>query len=254
MGAQGRLAGKTILISGGASGIGLATAQRALASDAHVAIGDIDAASGERAARETPGLHFVRLDVTSDASWAAAVEDVRQRFRGLDGVVNSAGIFLIGDVETISDEAWKRTHAVNVDGVFYGCRHAVRTMKERGGSIVNMSSVSGIVGGHNVIAYNSSKGAVRMLTKSVALHCAKRGYGIRCNSVHPTFVDTPMFRDTVARARDPEHIRNALLAQVPLGRAAEPSEIADLIVYLLSDESRFVTGTELVIDGGLTAQ
>ncbi len=252
--AEGRLAGKTILISGGASGIGLATAQRALANGAHVAIGDVDAAAGERAARETPGLHFVRLDVTSDASWANATDDVRTRFRALDGVVNSAGIFLIGDIETISDETWHRTHAVNVDGVFYGCRHAVRTMKERGGSIVNMSSVSGIVGGHNVIAYNSSKGAVRMLTKSVALHCARKKYGIRCNSVHPTFVDTPMFRDTVAHARDPEHIRKALLAQVPLGRPAEPREIADLIVYLLSDESAFVTGAELVIDGGLTAQ
>jgi NAD(P)-dependent dehydrogenase (short-subunit alcohol dehydrogenase family) len=251
---DGRLAGKTILISGGASGIGLVTAQRALAHGAHVAVGDIDQAAGERAARETPGLHFVRLDVTSDASWAAAVEDVRMRFRGLDGVVNSAGIFLIGDVESISDEDWHRTHAVNLDGVFYGCRHAVRALKERGGSIVNMSSVSGMVGGHNVIAYNSSKGAVRMLTKSVALHCAKKKYGIRCNSVHPTFVDTPMFRDTVEHAREPERIRAALLAQVPLGRPAQPEEIADLIIYLLSDESKFVTGAEMVIDGGLTAQ
>jgi NAD(P)-dependent dehydrogenase (short-subunit alcohol dehydrogenase family) len=127
-------------------------------------------------------------------------------------------------------------------------------MKERGGSIVNMSSVSGLVGGHNVIAYNSSKGAVRLLTKSVALHCAKKKYGIRCNSVHPTFVDTPMFRDTVEHAREPERIRAALLAQVPLGRPAQPREIADLIVYLLSDESTFVTGAEMVIDGGLTAQ
>lgn len=251
---DGRLAEKTILLSGGASGIGLTTAQRALAQGAHVAIGDIDAAAGERAARETPGLHFVRLDVTSDASWAAAIEDVRQRFRGLDGVVNSAGIFLIGDIESISDEDWRRTHAVNLDGVFYGCRHAVRALKERGGSIVNMSSVSGIVGGHNVLAYNSSKGAVRMLTKSVALHCAKKKYGIRCNSVHPTFVDTPMFRDTVEHAREPERIRAALLAQVPLGRPAQPEEIADLLIYLLSDESKFVTGAEMVIDGGLTAQ
>jgi 3(or 17)beta-hydroxysteroid dehydrogenase len=252
--AEGRLAGKTILITGGASGIGLATAQRALANGAHVAIGDIDAAAGERAARETPGLHFVRLDVTNDASWANAIDDVRTRFRRLDGVVNSAGIFIIGDIESISEEDWRRTHSVNVDGVFLGCRHAVRAMKERGGSIVNMSSVSGIVGGYNVIAYNSSKGAVRMLTKSVALHCARKHYGIRCNSVHPTFVDTPMFRDTVENARDPEHIRKALLAQVPLGRPAQPQEIADLIVYLLSDESAFVTGAELVIDGGLTAQ
>jgi NAD(P)-dependent dehydrogenase (short-subunit alcohol dehydrogenase family) len=127
-------------------------------------------------------------------------------------------------------------------------------MKDHGGSIVNLSSVSGIVGGHNVAAYNASKGAVRLLTKSVALHCARERYGIRCNSVHPTFVDTPMYQAIVALGRDPEKMRAALTAQVPLGRIAQPREVADAIVYLLSDESAFVTGSELVIDGGLTAQ
>ncbi|HEY6236005.1 MAG TPA: SDR family oxidoreductase [Candidatus Elarobacter sp.] len=249
-----RLAGKTIFITGGASGIGLATMQRALENGAQVAIGDIDVAAGEKLAAGTPGVHFVQLDVTGDQSWAAAIDDVQQRFGALDGVVNSAGIFLIGDIEKISLEDWHRTHAVNLDGVFLGCRHAVRAMKARGGSIVNMSSVSGLIGGHNVVAYNSSKGAVRLLTKSVALHCAKEKYGIRCNSVHPTFVDTPMYQSTLAAAREPERIRTALLAQVPLGRPAQAREIADLIVYLLSDESAFVTGAELVIDGGLTAQ
>ena len=249
-----RLAGKTIFITGGASGIGIATMQRALENGAQVAIGDINAAAGERLAAETPGVHFVRLDVTDDASWTAAIDDVQAHLGALDGVVNSAGIFLIGDIEKVSLEDWRRTHAVNLDGVFLGCRHAVRAMKARGGSIVNMSSVSGLVGGHNVVAYNSSKGAVRMLTKSVALHCAKAKYGIRCNSVHPTFVDTPMYQSTLAAAREPERIRTALLAQVPLGRPAQAREIADLIVYLLSDESAFVTGAELVIDGGLTAQ
>ena len=248
-----RLAGKTILISGGASGIGLTTAQRAQQLGAHVAIGDIDVAAGERAARENPGLHFVLLDVTSDASWGDAVADVKARFKKLDGVVNSAGIFLIGDVEKISLDDWHRTMAVNTDGVFLGCRHAVRVMKDHGGSIVNMSSVSGLVGGHNVVAYNASKGAVRLLTKSVALHCAREGYNIRCNSVHPTFVETPMYQSTLQLSRDPEKIRAALTAQVPLGRVAQPREIADLIVYLLSDESAFVTGAEMVIDGGLTA-
>ncbi len=251
---DGRLAGKAVLISGGASGIGLATARRAMACGARVAIGDVDLAAGERAARENPGLHFVRLDVTADPSWADAVADVRERFGRLDGVVNNAGIFLIGDIETISDEDWHRTQRVNLDGVFFGCRHAVRAMKERGGSIVNLSSVSGIIGGHNVVAYNASKGAVRMLTKSVALYCARKSYGIRCNSVHPTFVDTAMYQGIVAGSRDPERIRAALLAQVPLGRVAEPREIADLIVYLLCDESAFVTGAEMVIDGGMVAQ
>ena len=248
-----RLAGKTILITGGASGIGLATMQRALENGAQVAIGDIDVAAGEVLAAGTPGVHFVQLDVTSDASWAAAIDDVQLRFGKVDGVVNSAGIFLIGDIEKISLDDWHRTHAVNLDGVFLGCRHAVRAMKAHGGSIVNMSSVSGLIGGHNVVAYNSSKGAVRLLTKSVALHCAKEKYGIRCNSVHPTFVDTPMYQSTLAAAREPERIRTALLSQVPLGRPAQPREIADLIVYLLSDESAFVTGAEMVIDGGITA-
>jgi NAD(P)-dependent dehydrogenase (short-subunit alcohol dehydrogenase family) len=250
----GRLAGKAVLISGGASGIGLATARRAMDEGAHVAVGDIDLDAGERAARESPGLHFVRLDVTSDESWAGAVADVRERFNRLDGVVNNAGIFIMGDIETMSDADWHRTQAVNVDGVFYGCRHAVRALKAHGGSIVNLSSVSGIIGGHNVVAYNASKGAVRMLTKSVALYCARRDYGIRCNSVHPTFVDTAMYQSIVGGARDPEKTRAALTAQVPLGRVAEAREIADLIVYLLSDESRFVTGAEMVIDGGMTAQ
>lgn len=249
-----RLAGKTILISGGASGIGLATACRALACGAHVAIGDIDAAAGERAAREHHGLHFVRLDVVSDASWAQAVDDVKTRFRRLDGLVNSAGIFIVGDIERLSLDDWHRTMAVNVDGVFLGCRHAVRAMKSHGGSIVNLSSVSGLVGGHNVTAYNASKGAVRLLTKSVALHCAKEGYGIRCNSVHPTFVDTPMYQATLELSRDPEKMRAALTAQIPLGRVAQPDEIAAAIVYLLSDDAAFVTGSELVIDGGLTAR
>ncbi|HEX3468474.1 MAG TPA: glucose 1-dehydrogenase [Candidatus Elarobacter sp.] len=249
-----RLAGKTVLITGGASGIGLATAERALACGAHVAIGDVDAAAGERAARQHRGLHFVRLDVTSEPSWAQAVDDVRARFRRIDGLVNSAGIFVIGDVESLSLEDWRRTMAVNADGVFLGCRAAVRAMKDHGGSIVNLSSVSGIVGGHNVTAYNASKGAVRLLTKSVALHCARERYGIRCNSVHPTFVDTPMYRSIVALARDQEKMERALTAQVPLGRVAQPREVADAIVYLLSDESAFVTGSELVIDGGLTAQ
>lgn len=251
---DGRLAGKTVLITGGASGIGLATAERALACGAHVAIGDVDVAAGERAAREHRGVHFVRLDVTSETGWAQAVDDVRARFRRLDGLVNGAGIFVIGDVESLSLDDWRRTMAVNADGVFLGCRAGMRAMKDHGGSIVNLSSVSGIVGGHNVAAYNASKGAVRLLTKSVALHCARERYGIRCNSVHPTFVDTPMYRSILALGRDQEKMERALVAQVPLGRIAQPREVADAIVYLLSDESAFVTGSELVIDGGLTAQ
>ena len=157
------------------------------------------------------------------------------------------------DIETCSNEEWHRTFAVNVDGVFFGCRYGVRAMKAHGGSIVNISSVSGLIGGRNLVAYNASKGAVRLLTKSVALHCAYRKYGIRCNSVHPTFIETPMVEAMLAATRDPAQTKAALTAQVPLGRFGRAEEIADLLVYLVSDESQFVTGAEFVIDGGLTA-
>jgi NAD(P)-dependent dehydrogenase (short-subunit alcohol dehydrogenase family) len=140
-----------------------------------------------------------------------------------------------------------------VDGTFLGCHHGVRVMKERGGVILNMSSVSGIVGGHNLVAYNAAKGAVRLLTKSVALHCARQEYGIRCNSIHPGFVETRMLDDIAAGGRDPEALREKLRAGVPLGRNAEAGEVAALAAYLASDEAAFVTGAEFVIDGGVTA-
>jgi NAD(P)-dependent dehydrogenase (short-subunit alcohol dehydrogenase family) len=248
-----RLAGKIALISGGAGGIGLATARHFADLGARVVIGDIDVAAAEAAVRGDERLASARLDVTDDASWRGVVDDTLERYGGLDVLVNNAGIASAADIEHVTLEEWRRTFAVNVEGVFLGCRHGVRAMKARGGSIVNMSSIAGIVGGHNLPAYNASKGAVRLLTKSVALHCARKRYGIRCNSVHPTFVETPMYERFVEGAHDAEALRAALVAQVPLGRIAQPSEIAALIAYLASDESQFVTGAELIIDGGMTA-
>ncbi|HKG76552.1 MAG TPA: glucose 1-dehydrogenase [Beijerinckiaceae bacterium] len=247
-----RLAGKTALVTGGASGIGLALAQRFALEGAHVVIGDVDAAAGERACAETPNFAFERLDVTDDQAWQAVTDGVAARYGRLDILVNNAGIIAVASIESITLETWRRVQSVNVDGTFLGCRHGVRVMKERGGAILNMSSVSGIVGGHNLVAYNAAKGAVRLLTKSVALHCARQGYGIRCNSIHPGFVETRML-DDIADGRDPEALREKLRAGVPLGRNAEPSEIAALAAYLASDEAAFVTGAEFVIDGGVTA-
>ncbi|MGA0159620.1 MAG: SDR family oxidoreductase, partial [bacterium] len=166
-----------------------------------------------------------------------------------------AGMVLIADVEQITLEDWRKVHAVNLDGTFLGCKHGVRVMKEFGaGSIINLSSVSGMIGGFNLAAYNSSKGAVRMLTKSVALHCARAGYGIRCNSIHPTFIETPMLESMIRDSPDPEKARQTLVRQVPLRRIGKPDDVANMIVYLASDESTFVTGTEMVIDGGVIAQ
>jgi NAD(P)-dependent dehydrogenase (short-subunit alcohol dehydrogenase family) len=248
-----RLAGKVALITGGASGIGLATGRRFVELGATVVLADIDVAGAQAAAAGSDRLSAVALDVTDEKAWAAVVEGVLAQFGALDVVVNSAGIAPFADIETCTTDEWHRVMAVNVDSVFFGCRYAVRAMKERGGSIVNISSVSGLIGGHNTAAYNASKGAVRLLTKSVALHCARKRYGIRCNSVHPTFIETPMLENVLATVRDPEGTRAKLVATVPLGRMGKAGEVADLIAYLASDESQFVTGAELVIDGGMTA-
>jgi 3(or 17)beta-hydroxysteroid dehydrogenase len=249
-----RLEGKVALISGGASGIGLATARRFAEEGATVVLGDIDRAAAERACAATDRASFEPLDVTSDEDWRRATDAAASRHGGLHIVVNSAGIAPTGTIEEVSLDDWRRTMAVNLDGTFLGCRHAVRVMKAGGGgSIVNLSSVSGIIGGHNLAAYNASKGGVRLLTKSVALHCARKGYGIRCNSVHPGFVDTPMLQDLIRQSRNPDEVRTKLAASVPLGRNARADEIAALIAYLASDEAAFVTGAEMVIDGGVTA-
>jgi 3(or 17)beta-hydroxysteroid dehydrogenase len=254
-----RLAGKVALVTGGARGIGLAIARRfAREGAAAVILADIDGAEAERVAPENPAFHPCSLDVTRDEDWTRAVDRTVARHGGLDVLVNNAGIAVVGTIESVTLADWRRVQDVNVDGTFLGCRHAVRAMKPpagRGGAIVNLSSVSGIVGGHNLAAYNASKGAVRLLTKSVALHCARQGYGVRCNSIHPGFTETDMLRDLASGSRySPEELRQRLQASVPLGRNAAAEEIAGLAAYLASDEAGFVTGAEMVIDGGVTAQ
>jgi len=254
VGDGGRLAGKAALITGGASGIGLAAARRFVAEGARVAITDRDEELGAAAARELgENAFFIRHDVTSEADWAAAVQACGSRFGGVDIVLNSAGIFRFGNVEDTTLEEWRQTIAINLDGTFLGCREAVRAMRKRGGSIVNMSSVSGLVGDPDNAAYDASKGGVRLLTKSVALYCAKQGYPIRCNSVHPGGIDTPMVRGYFAARPDPEAERRTWLRQSPIGRLGRAEEIASLILYLASDEASFVTGSEFTIDGGSTA-
>ena len=250
-----RLPGKIALITGGASGIGLATALRFVEHGATVVVADRDLAKAQQAVEGRPQLSAAHLEVTGEASWEAVMADLLKRFGRLDVLVNSAGIAPMGDVETESLEQFRRVMAVNVDGVFLGCRYGVRAMKGHPASIVNMSSVSGLIGGHNLASYNASKGAVRLLTKSVALYCARKQNGIRCNSVHPTFVETPMMLALLENRAEAERVRltDALKAQIPIGRFAQPEEIADMILYLASDESSFVTGAEFVIDGGLTA-
>ncbi|RVU21884.1 glucose 1-dehydrogenase [Methylobacterium oryzihabitans] len=253
-----RLAGKVALVTGGARGIGLATAHRFAREGAvAVVLADIDEAVGRMVEAEHPAFRFEALDVTDEGGWTRVVDGAMARHGGLDVLVNSAGIAVVGTIESVSLEEWRRVQAVNVDGTFLGCRHAVRAMKPpagRGGSIINLSSVSGIVGGHNLAAYNASKGAVRLLTKSVALHCARQGYGVRCNSIHPGFTETELLHSLAGGGRDPDALREKLRASVPVGRNARAEEVAAMAAYLASDEAGFVTGSELVIDGGVTAQ
>ena len=253
---MGRLEGKTALVTGAASGIGLQTSIRLAEEGALVMMTDINLEEGRQQAEKLgANATFLKLDITEEEEWISVLDETVKRFDRLDILVNSAGMVLIADVEQITLEDWRKVHAVNLDGTFLGCKHGVRVMKEFGaGSIINLSSVSGMIGGFNLAAYNSSKGAVRMLTKSVALHCARAGYGIRCNSIHPTFIETPMLESMIRDSPDPEKARQTLVRQVPLKRIGKPDDVANMIVYLASDESTFVTGTEMVIDGGVIAQ
>jgi NAD(P)-dependent dehydrogenase (short-subunit alcohol dehydrogenase family) len=252
-----RVEGKIALVTGGAQGLGAAIARMLAREGAKVAVTDIN----EEGARDTvarieadyPGFAVAyRHDVTDEARWQEVLADAAERFGGLNILVNNAGIAITKSIEDTSTEDWRRTHAVDLDSVFYGCKFAIPYIKDSGGgSIVNISSVSGIIAGHNLAAYNSAKGGVRLLSKSVALHCARRGYNIRCNSVHPTFIDTPIL-DGMRRKGGPD-VLEKLARQVPLGRIGEPDDIAYAVLYLASDESKFVTGAELVVDGGICA-
>ncbi len=248
-----RLEGKVALISGGARGQGACEARMFAAEGARVVFGDILDEEGRQVEAEIRELGYeatyVHLDVTSEADWEAAVRAAVDRYGKLDVLVNNAGICSWGKLEDSSGEEWDRIMDVNGKGVFLGTLAAIPVMKQAGGgSIINISSISGLVGQDTVTAaYNASKGAVRLLTKTTAIQYAADG--IRANSVHPGSVATPM---TAARQADPEVLRQSQL-RIPLGRVGRPEDIAYGVLYLASDESSFVTGSELVVDGGYTA-
>ncbi|NUP75386.1 MAG: SDR family oxidoreductase [Sinomonas sp.] len=246
----GRVAGKVALISGAARGMGASHASVLAAHGANVVIGDLLDDEGRTLAAKinaefNPEIGrdvalFVHLDVTDFASWERAVSAAVERFGQLDVLVNNAGIFTRGSVEEADVDEWRRTIDIDLTGNFLGMKAAVPVMKERGGSIINISSIAGLVGFKNRAAYAAAKWGVQGLTKTSALDLGP--YGIRVNSVHPGSVNTPM---TAGLKRG--------FGQIPLGRAAEVSEISDLILFLASDESRFMTGANLAIDGGETA-
>lgn len=246
-----RVAGKVALVTGGASGIGKGCARTLAAEGARVVIADRDLERGAAVAAELGAPHsFAHLDVTDEEGWARVMASLDR----IDVLVNSAGIAVWGDIEQLTLEQWRLQHAVNADGTFLGCRAAVAAMKHTGGgSIINLSSVAGLIGVADAAAYCSSKGAVRLLTKSVALHAARAGYNIRCNSVHPSFIDTPMVQHFIDVAPDKAKARTFFERASPLKRLGEVDDVAKLVLFLASDESKFITGAELVVDGGLTA-
>lgn len=252
-----RLSGKVALVTGAASGLGAATARRLAQDGAAVLLTDCDLAGEDVAASITAagGQAAFRLhDVTSQTDWAAAVEHAVTDFGRLDILVNNAGV--AGGRHELMDhsyDAWRQILAVNLDGVFLGLRHAgPRIAASGGGSVINLSSILGKVGMAGAAAYCASKGGVTLLTKAAALEWAP--LGIRVNSVHPGFIDTPMVSNALATREDGNEMRVALMTAHPIGRFGVPREIADTIAFLASDDASFITGAELVVDGGFTAQ
>jgi NAD(P)-dependent dehydrogenase (short-subunit alcohol dehydrogenase family) len=251
-----RVQGKVAIVTGGAMGIGEACAGLLTAEGATVVVTDANRAAGETAARRigTQAV-FIAQDVSFEADWQRVVADVLKRFGRLDILVNNAGLGIMGDVEHATTESWRMLLSVNLDGVFFGIRAAIPAMRRSGGgSIINLSSIEGLVGDPDLAAYNASKGGVRLLTKSAALYCARARTGIRVNSVHPGYIRTPMVENAVNASPDPAAMWRRLEGLHPVGHIGKPEDIAYGVLYLASDESAFVTGTELVIDGGYTAQ
>jgi len=249
---MGQLDGKAAIVTGGASGIGAACARTMAREGARVLITDLDPA-GEGLAGEIGGL-FLRHDVTDEAGWPGMIQAAEERFGGLHVMVANAGIGVMGTIVEMSLADWRRQMAVNVDGVFLSVKHAIPAMaRAGGGSIIIMSSVAGLRGSAGLAGYSATKGAVRLFAKSAALECAQAGNRVRVNSVHPGVIDTPIW-DKLPTGGNAKFDPNALAAeQVPIGEAGQPEDIANGVLYLASDAARHVTGSELVIDGGMTA-
>ena len=249
-----RLQNKVALITGGARGQGAVEAKLFASEGAKVVIADVLESEGkqiEAEINETGGeCLFVRLDVTQELEWESAIDKTLSSFGHLDILVNNAGIYKWDKIEEISSDVWDQIMDVNAKGVFLGTKHAIKAMRQTGGgSIINISSVAGLVGSARAAAYSASKGAVRLLTKSTAIQYAKDG--IRANSVHPGVIDTPMTTPNLLATNE---AREASISRHPLGRVGTSEDVAYGVLFLASDESSFMTGSELVIDGGLTAQ
>ena len=256
---MGRVANKIALITGASRGIGKETAKVLHAEGALVILSDILDADGQALAKEL-NCEYYHLDVGNEEEWQEVAHKIVEKHGRLDILFNNAGITGLSeglgpqDPENTSLHAWHQVHKINLDGVFLGCKYAIQLMKKHGGSIVNMSSRSGIVGIPGSCAYAASKAAVRNHSKSVALYCAQKGYNIRCNSIHPGAILTPIWDPMLGTNADSRQKMIETIAKgIPLGHMGEPSDAAYAVLYLGSDEAKYITGTELNIDGGILA-
>ncbi|WP_101758043.1 SDR family oxidoreductase [Oceanicoccus sp. KOV_DT_Chl] len=247
---MGRVENKVAIITGAASGLGLASAQRLAEEGAKVVMTDINVEQGIAAAANIKGAVFIQHDVTSEQAWEGLVNKVVADFGCLDILLNCAGIVQLASIENTSEELWRKINAVGTDGTFFGCKHAVRVMKEQhSGSIINMCSTASIQGGPQIFAYAASKSAIRGMTKSIACLSSQEGYGFRCNSVHPGNMSTPMLHGMmdIVRAHDPK-----TAAEMDGIWVGQPIDIANMVLFLASDESASVNGAEMVVDNTVT--
>jgi 3(or 17)beta-hydroxysteroid dehydrogenase len=247
---MGRVAGKVVLVTGGGSGLGAADCELLAREGATVIVSDVRLDAAQAVAdRIGAAAVAMALDVASEAAWVEVMGAIEAKFGRLDVLVNNAGVVVLADVEDTTLEQFRWVNAIMTDGVFLGCKYAIPLMnKGGGGSIINMSSTGALLGYPIFFAYSAAKGAVRSMTKSIAIMCQDKGYKIRCNSVHPGAIETPMVQEASGRAGQEQAVPDGVL---PAGAVGAPEDVAAMVLYLASDESRFVTGAELVIDNGL---
>jgi NAD(P)-dependent dehydrogenase (short-subunit alcohol dehydrogenase family) len=248
-----RFDNKVVLVTGAASGIGAAIAKRFFNEGGSVLIADYDRERGAEMANSLgENARFLYLDVADNESWSAAMQQAKAHFGKLDVLVNNAGVTLHGSIESISLEDWQRTLNIDLTGVFLGCRHGIAAMAENGGAVINISSAYGLKADPDTVAYNAAKSALVLMTKSIALHCARSHYDITCNLVHPGVIHTPMLDAYIAALPDPGAEMKRWTDMHPIGHLGKPEDIAAMVVFLASAEARFTTGASFVVDGGIS--
>lgn len=251
---DGRLKGKKALITGGAQGLGLAMGERFVAEGADVVLTDVQRDKVAEAAKTIGAAAGLDHDVTSASAWQSALAAANDAMGGISVLVHNAGIGSLANIETETYEMYRRVMAIDTDSVFIGTQKAMPYLKEhQPAAVIVISSVAGLMADGNFLSYNTAKAAVAMMSKSIALHCARAGYQITCNSIHPVFTRTPILDPMISMKGSQEEGERALVRNIPMKRLGEPGEVAAMATYLASDEARFVTGSEFRIDGGITA-